>query len=347
AATETRAAGAAKGEALEPASSRQLRIPSMVDERPALLANISSVAEAVSARRSRAEGVGLFRTEFLFMGREDLPSEEEQFCSYVDVVSIFDAGTPVTIRTLDAGGDKPVASLMTETEDNPFLGQRGIRLSLLHQDVLRTQVRAILRASAYGRVKLLFPMIATLGEWRQALTIVAEAKAALSDAGIAYHPQIETGLMIEVPSAALIADRLAQEADFFSIGTNDLIQYTMAASRNSASLLHDPLQPAVLRLIRQVICSAHAHCKPVSLCGEMAAEPAALPLLLGMGLDALSVGNDAQSATGRQLSLLFEHRDQQSLQLAVEACLDLDSPAEVRQEVERRFPELRKVMATD
>ncbi|WP_020620888.1 phosphoenolpyruvate--protein phosphotransferase [Paenibacillus daejeonensis] len=310
-----------------------------------LLSNISSCAEAATALSEGAAGIGLFRTEFLFMGRNDFPSEEEQFATYRKVVSTFDARTPVIIRTMDVGGDKPLASLRLEEEDNPFLGKRGMRISLMRQDLLRTQLRAILRASAYGNIKLLFPMIATLGEWRQAKAIVAEVQAALTDAGIPYNQSIDIGIMIEVPSAALLADRLAQEADFLSIGTNDLIQYTMAASRNSPSLrkLHDPLQPAVLRLIHQVIRSAHSHGKPVSLCGEMASEMAALPLLLGMGLDTFSVSNEALASVGWQLSLLSERWDSAQLRLAAEAVLDLDEASDVRQYVQQHFPELQQV----
>ncbi|MDF2835401.1 MAG: phosphoenolpyruvate-protein phosphotransferase [Paenibacillus sp.] len=323
-----------------------LRMPlrTMREGRPLLMSNISSVSEAVTAQSRGADGVGLFRTEFLFLGRDDFPSEDEQFETYRAIISAFDAETPIVIRTMDVGGDKPLALLRMEEEDNPFLGNRGMRISLKRPDLLRAQLRALLRASAYGNIKLLFPMISTLGEWRRTKAVVEETKAALARSGIAFNRNVETGIMIEVPSAAMIADRLAQEADFFSIGTNDLIQYTMAASRNSPSLeeLHDPLQPAVLRLIHRVIRSAHDGNIKVSMCGEMAGEMAAFPLLLGMGLDAFSVSNDALSSVGRQLSLQSERWDKYDLRQAAEAVLNLDDATDVRQYVESRFPEIRK-----
>jgi phosphotransferase system enzyme I (PtsI) len=323
---------------------RQVPLRATGGDRPLLMANISSLTEAVTAHGRGADGVGLFRTEFLFMGREDFPSEDEQFETYRAVVSAFDEGSPIVIRTMDVGGDKPLASLKMEEEDNPFLGTRGMRISLMRQDLLRTQLRALLRASAYGRIKLLFPMIATVSEWRGAIAIVDDVKTELARSGIAFNCGIEMGIMIEVPSAAIMADRLAEEADFFSIGTNDLIQYMMAASRNSPALreLHDPLQPAVLRLIRHVIRSANDKNIKVSMCGEMAGEPAALPLLLGMGLDTFSVSNEALLPVGRQLSLLTEQWDQESLRQAASAAIEFDEASDVRRYVERHFPDIHK-----
>ncbi|CAM4410443.1 phosphoenolpyruvate-protein phosphotransferase [Paenibacillus endophyticus] len=314
----------------------------MGGDRPLLMSNISSLSEAITAQSCGADGIGLFRTEFLFMGRDSFPEEEEQFETYRAIVSSFGPGSPIIIRTMDVGGDKPLALLMLEDEDNPFLGNRGMRISLMRQDLLRTQLRAALRASAYGNIKLLFPMIATMGEWKQATAIVEEVKTELSRSGTAFNHHIETGIMIEVPSAAIMADRLAQEADFFSIGTNDLIQYTMAASRNSPSLreLHDPLQPAVLRLIHRVIRAAHDRNKKVSICGEMAGETAAVPLLLGMGLDAFSVSNEALSSVSRQLSLQSERWDKEYLRQSALEVMDLDHASDVRRYVEHRFPEL-------
>jgi phosphoenolpyruvate-protein phosphotransferase len=322
---------------------RRMSLQANDRDRPLLMSNISSVSDAVTAQSYGADGVGLFRTEFLFMGREVYPSEDEQFETYCTVVSSFDAGTPIVIRTMDVGGDKPLASLMMEGEDNPFLGTRGMRITLNRQDLLRTQLRALLRASAYGNIKLLFPMIATIGEWRQTKAVVEEEKAALSQAGIAFNRSIETGIMIEVPSAAMMADRLAQEADFFSIGTNDLIQYTMAASRNSPSLreLNDPLQPAVLRLIHRVISAAHGANIKVSMCGEMAGELAAVPLLLGFGLDVFSVSNEALSSVGGQLGVLLERGDKEFLREAAMAVLELDEASDVRRYVGLHFPEFR------
>lgn len=328
--------------ACEP-TGRRVSLQANDGDRPLLMSNIGSVSDAVSAQSYGADGVGLFRTEFLFMGRDDCPSEDEQFETYRSVVSVFDAGTPIVIRTMDVGGDKPLASLMMAREDNPFLGNRGMRITLNRQDLLRTQLRALLRASAYGNIKLLFPMIATIGEWRQTKAVVEEEKAALSQAGIAFNRNIETGIMIEVPSAAIMADRLAQEAGFFSIGTNDLIQYTMAVSRNSSSLreLHDPLQPAVLRLIHRVIGAAHDANIKVSMCGEMAGELAAVPLLLGLGLDVFSVSNEALSSVGGQLGVLLDSWDKEFLRETAMAVLELDEASDVRRYVERCFPEIQ------
>jgi phosphoenolpyruvate-protein phosphotransferase len=317
-------------------------LPNKGDDGPLLMSNISSAAEAVTAHNRGAGGVGLFRTEFLYMGRDDFPSEDEQLETYRAVISAFDAGTPIVIRTMDAGGDKPLALLGLEDEDNPFLGVRGMRISLKRPELLRTQLRALLRASDYGNIKLLFPMISTLGEWRRTKAALEEAKVELARSGIAFDRDIEMGIMIEVPSAAMMADRLAREADFFSIGTNDLVQYTMAANRNSASLgeLHDPLQPAVLRLIHRVIRAAHDANIKVSVCGEMAAEAAAVPLLLGMGLNAFSVSNDSLSSVGRQLRQSAQW-DMDALRQFAEEAMDLDDASDVRRNVEFRFPELR------
>ncbi|MDG0814516.1 phosphoenolpyruvate--protein phosphotransferase [Cohnella rhizosphaerae] len=243
----------------KPQGALPLPLQTAGDDRPLLMSNISSVSEAVAAQNYGADGIGLFRTEFLFMGRENFPSEDEQFEAYRAVVSAFPAQTPIVIRTMDVGGDKPLSLLKLEEEDNPFLGNRGMRISLKRQDLLRTQLRALLRASAYGNVKLLFPMISTVDEWRQATAVVEQVQSELAQSCIPFNRHIERGVMIEVPSAAIMADRLAREADFFSIGTNDLIQYTMAANRNSPSMkeLLDPLQPALLRLIHRIIRCAH------------------------------------------------------------------------------------------
>lgn len=255
-----------------------------------LAANIGSPQDLEEVIAHGAEGVGLFRTEFLYMGREDFPSEEEQFQAYKQVLEKME-GKPVVIRTLDIGGDKHLPYLNMPEEMNPFLGFRAIRLCLDQQDLFRTQLRALLRASVYGNLKIMFPMIATLEEFRQAKALLEEEKEALQKSGVDLSKPFEVGIMIEIPAAAMMADVFADEVDFFSIGTNDLIQYTLAADRMNerVSYLYQPYHPAVLRLIRQVIEAGHAKGKWVGMCGEMAGDPVAIPILLGMGLDEFSM----------------------------------------------------------
>jgi len=307
-----------------------------------LVANIGSVADAKDAKRKGAEGVGLFRTEFLYMGRDELPSEDEQYEAYRDVVETFGVDAPVVIRTMDIGGDKELPLLGLEKEDNPFLGYRAIRISLDRPEMFKTQLRAILRASAHGNVKTMFPMIATLREWRIAKELSEEAKRELSAEGIPFDPKMETGIMIEIPAAAMMADRFAREVDFFSIGTNDLVQYTMAADRMNPKLsaLSDPFHPAVLRLVHRVIVAAHEQGKWVGMCGEMAGNPLALPVLLGMGLDEFSMS--AGAVTRARWLLARLHRDQ--LRNLATAVLDLDDAEEAKVLVLRELEELREIM---
>jgi len=302
-----------------------------------LVANIGNPQDALVAVNNGAEGIGLYRTEFLYMGRDELPSEEEQFEAYKAVTVMFGKEHPVVIRSLDIGGDKALPYLDMPKEMNPFLGYRAIRLCLDRRDIFRTQLRAILRASAFGNIKLMYPMIATLEELRAANKVLEAVKQELLAETIPFNKDMEVGIMVEIPAVAVMADRFAKEVDFFSIGTNDLIQYTMAADRTNetVSYLYQPFNLAVLRLIRGVIDAAHKAGKRVAMCGEMAGDLTVLPILLGLGLDEFSMSASSvlpARALVRQLPWL-------KAQTIAKAVLEMDNPLEiesfVKQEMQR------------
>jgi phosphotransferase system enzyme I (PtsI) len=255
-----------------------------------LVGNIGTPNDVDSVLANGGEGVGLYRTEFLYMDAKELPSEEDQFIAYKTVLEKM-GKHPVVVRTLDIGGDKELSYLPIPHEMNPFLGYRAIRLCLDRPDIFKTQVRALLRASVYGKLCIMFPMIATLVEFRTAKQFVKDTEKELRAEGVAVSDNYEIGMMVEIPAAAVLADQFAKEADFFSIGTNDLIQYSMAADRMSekVSYLYQPYNPSLLRLIKMTIDGAHSQGKWCGMCGEMAGEEYAVPLLLGLGLDEFSM----------------------------------------------------------
>jgi len=303
-----------------------------------LVANIGNPQDALVAVTNGAEGIGLYRTEFLYMGRQELPSEEEQFEAYKAVTVMFGKEHPVVIRSLDIGGDKALPYLDMPKEMNPFLGYRAIRLCLDRKDIFRTQLRAILRASAYGNIKLMYPMIATLEELRGANKVLEEVKQELLAETIPFNKSVEVGIMVEIPAVAVMADHFAQEVDFFSIGTNDLIQYTMAADRTNenVSYLYQPFNLALLRLIRGVIEAAHKAGKRVAMCGEMAGDLTALPILLGLGLDEFSMSASSvlpARALVRKLPLV-------KAQTIAKAVLEMDNPLEIESFVKREMQQL-------
>ncbi len=270
-----------------------------------LAANIGTPNDLEGVKNNGGEGVGLYRTEFLYMGRDELPTEEEQFKAYKAVLEGME-GKPVVVRTLDIGGDKELPYLNLPKEMNPFLGYRAIRLCLDEQDIFRTQLRALLKASTFGNLKIMFPMISNLDEFRAAKAVLEEEKKALLENGVEVSDHIEVGIMVEIPSTAVMADVFAKEVDFFSIGTNDLIQYTMAADRMNerVSYLYQPYNPAILRLVKMVIDAAHKEGKWAGMCGEMAGDEIAVPILLGLGLDEFSMSATSILRARSQISNL-------------------------------------------
>ncbi|KAF6578591.1 phosphoenolpyruvate--protein phosphotransferase [Paenibacillus sp. FSL H7-0703] len=270
-----------------------------------LAANIGTPNDVAGVLDNGGEGVGLYRTEFLYMGRDKLPSEEVQYTAYKTVLERME-GKPVVVRTLDIGGDKELPYLDLPKEMNPFLGFRAIRLCLDRQDIFRTQLRALLRASVHGNLRIMFPMIATLNEFREAKAVLMEEKEKLVAEGVSVSEEIQLGIMVEIPSTAVLADQFAKEVDFFSIGTNDLIQYTMAADRMNerVSYLYQPYNPSILRLVKMVIDAAHREGRWVGMCGEMAGDTTAIPLLLGLGLDEFSMSATSILPARSQISKL-------------------------------------------
>ena len=304
-------------------------------------ANLEVPEELPSVVEHGAEGIGLYRTEFFYLSRATLPTEDSQYHAYRTIVEAM-LPNPVVIRTLDVGGDKFASYLGTPVERNPFLGMRGIRFSLQRQDIFRTQLRAIFRASAHGNVRVMFPMVVGLEDFRRAREIVDEVRADLRREGVAFAERVPLGVMIETPASVFGIDLLAREADFLSIGTNDLIQYTLAVDRGNEETapIYEPLHPAVLRALRTVVEAGHAHAKPVGVCGEMAGEPLYAVVLLGLGIVEFSV---SPFLVPEIKTILNESTCDEATALA-EDCLALSTPAEVRSLVteymSRRFPGL-------
>ncbi|MEK5102213.1 phosphoenolpyruvate--protein phosphotransferase [Cytobacillus sp. FSL M8-0252] len=298
-----------------------------------IVGNIGSMEEAKGVIEHGGEGIGLFRTEFLFMEKKQLPTEEEQFHVYKSVLESMD-GKPVVVRTIDIGGDKELPYLKLSKEMNPFLGLRGIRFCLGEQSILRTQLRALIRASAFGTLKIMFPMVAVIEEFRQGKLMFKEECEKLIEEGVEIG-HIELGMMVEIPATALMIEAFAKEVDFISIGTNDLIQYTLAADRSNeqVSYLYQPYHPAILRLIKNVIDAAHKEGKSVSICGDMAGNEVAIPLLVGMGLDEFSVHSAAIIKTRAHIRKL----NKAEIEKKIDILLNLPNAVEIESALENFF----------
>ncbi|MBI9076007.1 MAG: phosphoenolpyruvate--protein phosphotransferase [Desulfatibacillum sp.] len=300
-------------------------------------ANIELLEEVVSVKDKGADGIGLYRTEFLYMNRRNLPTEEELYENYKDAVDLME-GKPVTIRTLDVAGEKVAKGLMAPHEDNPALGQRAIRFCMRHPGILRTQLRAILRAASHGKIRLLFPMISSVEEIIAVNQIVREVRKNLDSQGIEYGKDVETGIMIEIPSAAIIADMFAPHVDFFSIGTNDLIQYSLAVDRGNKNVAHlfQPLHPAVLRMVKRVSEIAKEGGIRMAMCGEMAADPLNIPLLMGMDFDEFSMNPQAVPVVKSVIRTL----DHGQCRLLLEEALKLPTADEIADLIQGAYGDL-------
>lgn len=300
-------------------------------------ANIGTPRDVKGALENGAEGVGLYRTEFLYMDRDNLPTEDEQFKAYREVIEEM-APRPIIIRTLDIGGDKKLSYLDMPEELNPFLGYRAIRMCLGRPEILKTQLRAILRASIYGKAKIMYPMVSGAQEIRKANAVLEEAKKELNTEGISFDENLEVGIMVEIPSAAITADILVKDVDFFSIGTNDLIQYTLAVDRMNEhiSYLYEPLHPAVLRLIKNVIDASHNAGKWTGMCGEMAGDTLATAILLGLGLDEFSMS----ASSIPQVKKIVRSLTYEKAQQIAKSALSMDKPKDIRNMVEN---EMKKI----
>ena len=303
-----------------------------------IAANIGTPKDLEGVHSNGAEAVGLYRTEFLYMDSDEMPTEDEQFESYKVVLEGMN-GHPVVVRTMDIGGDKHLPYLQLPEEMNPFLGYRAIRIGLNQPELLRVQLRALLRASVYGSLRIMFPMISNLPEFRAAKAIYEEEKAKLEAEGVEVADNIQVGIMIEIPAAAVLADQFAKEVDFFSIGTNDLIQYTMAADRMNehVSYLYQPFNPSVLRLIKNVIDASHKEGKWTGMCGEVAGEPMAAPLLVGMGLDEFSM---SASSVLKIRSLISKLDSNEMAELANKVVTEATSSDEAEELIKAAVPEL-------
>ena len=308
----------------------QIGLPSVTKDgfKVSLTANIGVPNDVDMALENDAEGIGLFRSEFIFMNREHQPTEDEQFEQYKEVL-VKMGDKPVIIRTLDIGGDKNVPYIDIPKEMNPFLGYRAIRLCLGNVEVFRTQLRAILRASVYGNVKIMIPMISTMKELKDSKKILQQAKDELTNEGIKFKKDIEIGIMIEIPSAAIISDLLAREVDFFSIGTNDLIQYTMAVDRMNSKLsyLYSQYHPALLRLIKGIIDNAHEAGIWVGMCGEAAGDPKLIPVFVGMGLDEFSMN----SPSILRARYIVRNLNKADMELIAKSTLNMENALEVEE----------------
>lgn len=301
-------------------------------------ANVGTFADVIDAQEDGAEGIGLLRTEFLYMSKDELPTEEQQFNAYKRFVSAMN-GQRVVARTLDIGGDKKLGMVALPHEDNPYLGFRAIRIGLARPEILRPQLRALLRASVYGRLAIMFPMIATIEEFQAARAILDDEKEKLEQAGIQVAKNIEVGMMLEIPAVAVMAEHFAKYVDFFSIGSNDLIQYLFAVDRGNQQVayLYQELHPAVLRMVRQVIEAAHAEGKWVGICGEMANNPYAVPLLMAMGLDEFSMS----SSQILRVRSLINQLNTRKLQPLVHRAIHAETAAAVQELVEKYVPQVK------